>query len=173
MIGALSILCGVAYTGGPYPLGYNGLGDIFVLVFFGPVAVSGTYYVHTLEWSLVAAVVGLSPGLLSMALLAVNNLRDIDEDTSTGKRTLAVRFGRTFAKLEYSFSVVAAFCIPGIYSVISANMMGLSFFLGLGIAYPQIRDAFRLSGTALNELLARTGKLLILLFVLFLFFWGR
>jgi len=79
----------------------HGLGDIFVFIFFGPVAVAGTHYLNTLEWSMLAAVSGLGPGLISVALLTVNNLRDIDEDRVAGKMTLPARFGRRFARLEY------------------------------------------------------------------------
>ncbi len=93
-IGLLSILFGVLYTGGPYPLGYNGLGDIFVLIFFGPVAVGGTYYVMAQTITTEAILCGISPGLLSTAILVVNNIRDIKTDSVTGKKTLAVRFGR-------------------------------------------------------------------------------
>ena len=111
-IGLLGILFGILYTGGPYPLGYNGLGDVFVLLFFGPVAVAGTYYVHALYWSTEAILLGLAPGLFSMAILAVNNLRDIDEDRGSGKRTLAVRFGRTFARTEFTLCLVLGASIP-------------------------------------------------------------
>ena len=97
-IGVLSILFGILYTAGPYPLGYNGLGDIFVLIFFGVVAVGGTYYVQTLEIDYLVILAGLSPGLFSMAILTVNNLRDVKSDFKAGKLTLAVRFGENFAR---------------------------------------------------------------------------
>ena len=111
-IGILSILLGILYTGGPYPLGYNGLADIFVLIFFGPVAVGGTYYVQALEINKVVLLAGLAPGLISMAILTVNNLRDIHTDAKAGKRTLAVRFGAGFARVEYLLSIVAASLVP-------------------------------------------------------------
>ncbi|MBU1674637.1 1,4-dihydroxy-2-naphthoate polyprenyltransferase, partial [bacterium] len=97
-IGLASILCGVLYTAGPRPLGYLGLGDLFVLVFYGPVAVGGTYYVITLD--ITAAVLALSvpPGMMATAVLVVNNLRDMESDRRTGKRALAVRLGRTFTR---------------------------------------------------------------------------
>ena len=101
VVGLASIACGILYTAGPYPLGYLGLGDLLVLVFFGPVAVAGTYYVQALELSRPIVIAGFGPGLLSVAILTVNNLRDVDQDREAGKKTLPVRFGRTFAKAEY------------------------------------------------------------------------
>jgi len=171
VIGVLSILCGIAYTGGPYPLGYNGLGDIFVLIFFGPVAVAGTYYVQALTWSPTAALVGLSPGLISMALLAVNNLRDVDEDTSTGKRTLVVRFGKTFGKLEYIVCVLGGFLVPGGVLVAQGNLNGLGFGLGALLALPLCRQIVTLEASKLNRLLGKTGVMLGVLGALFLVFW--
>jgi 1,4-dihydroxy-2-naphthoate octaprenyltransferase len=112
VIGLASILFGVLYTGGPRPLGYMGLGDLLVLVFFGPVATAGTHFVQALSWSPTAIVAGLAPGLLGVALLAVNNLRDVDGDREAGKRTLAVRFGTTFAKAEFVGCVLGAAAIP-------------------------------------------------------------
>ena len=112
VIGLLSILFGVLYTGGPAPLAYTGMADVFVLVFFGPVAVAGTYYVQALSWSMPAIVAGVGPGMLAIALLTVNNLRDVDEDRTSNKRTLAVRFGRPFAKGLYCVCLLAAALTP-------------------------------------------------------------
>jgi len=111
-IGLLSILFGLLYTAGPYPLGYHGLGEVFVLVFFGPVATAGTYYVQTLDISLPALLIGLSPGLFSVAILTVNNLRDLENDRKAGKRTLAVRYGHRFAVAEYRWSIILACLLP-------------------------------------------------------------
>ena len=111
-IGLVGVLLGVLYTGGPAPLAYVGLGDIAVLVFFGPVAVAGTYYVQALRWSGASIVAGLAPGLIATALLAVNNLRDVDEDRAAHKRTLAVRFGRGFAKAQILLCLVGAAAVP-------------------------------------------------------------
>jgi 1,4-dihydroxy-2-naphthoate octaprenyltransferase len=98
--------------GRPKAFGYLGLGDIFVLIFFGPVAVGGTYFTQGFgdQWAVIVA--GLAPGFLSMAILAVNNLRDIDTDRRAGKLTLAVRFGRSFAMSEYLFCIMAATLTP-------------------------------------------------------------
>src|SRR6185295_1814240 len=90
VIGALSILCGLAYTGGPWPLGYHGLGELFVFIFFGLVAVIGSAYIQTGDVTPLAVAAALPVGLLVTAILIVNNLRDIDTDQTAGKRTLAV-----------------------------------------------------------------------------------
>ena len=103
LIGILSIVSGIFYTATRYALGYLGLGEVFVLIFFGPVAVAGTYFVQALTFSPVAVLAGLAPGLISTAILSVNNQRDMDSDKKAGKRTLAVRFGRPFAIGEYIF----------------------------------------------------------------------
>lgn len=106
LIGIASILSGLAYTAGPYALAYMGLGELFVLVFFGPVAVLGTYYIQALSFSWTAFWVGISIGLLACAILVVNNLRDIEQDRKANKKTLAVRFGRNFASYEYVFCLL-------------------------------------------------------------------
>ncbi|NOY00044.1 MAG: 1,4-dihydroxy-2-naphthoate octaprenyltransferase [Verrucomicrobia bacterium] len=107
LIGAISLLLAYGYTGGPFPLAYLGLGELFVVVFFGLIAVGGSWFVQTgVAPGPVALLAGLQIGLLSAALIAINNLRDIDEDRLSGKRTLAVRKGIAFAKME-----IALFCL--------------------------------------------------------------
>lgn len=173
VIGLLSILFGILYTAGPYPLGYNGLGEIFVLVFFGPVAVGGTYYVQalTVDWTVLVA--GLSPGLFSVAILAVNNLRDIDSDRRANKRTLAARFGRTFGRLEYLLTVVIGSLIPT--ALCLAHRASIWVLLTLVvplIAIPTFRTVYSTTdGPKLNDVLATTGKLLLLFAVLFSVGW--
>ncbi|MCA9150859.1 MAG: 1,4-dihydroxy-2-naphthoate polyprenyltransferase, partial [Planctomycetales bacterium] len=111
-LGAVSAACGIGYTASRFSLAYLGLGDLFVLIFFGPVAVAGTHYVQTLELSPAAVVAGIAPGLIAVAILVVNNLRDIQEDAAAQKRTLAVRFGPTFARCEYTAVLLAAALVP-------------------------------------------------------------
>jgi 1,4-dihydroxy-2-naphthoate octaprenyltransferase len=111
-IGLLSLLFGILYTGGPFPLGYNGLGDVFVFIFFGIVAVMTTYYVNALEWSEDTFWASLAVGALCTNILVVNNLRDVEQDKKAGKRTLGVLFGDTVLKLEYTFMLLLAFSIP-------------------------------------------------------------
>lgn len=174
VIGIVSIICGILYTGGPFPIGYVGLGDLFVLIFFGPVAVGGTYYLHTLSIDSTAIIAGLAPGLISVAILSVNNMRDIDEDRRVGKRTLAVRFGRRFARLEYLFCMlVAAFVIPlYFYATADNRLFTLVPLVIITAAVPAIKTVFvSTDGEVLNGVLAKTGKLLLLFSIVFSLGW--
>ncbi len=111
VIGIFSLFFAYAYTGGPLPLAYLGLGEIFVLLFFGVIAVAGTFYLNTLAWSAEALLAGLQIGLHSSVLLAVNNLRDIESDRAANKRTLAARFGLTFARRENAALIMTPFVL--------------------------------------------------------------
>ena len=111
-IGLASLLCAVAYTGGPYPLAYHGLGDPFVFVFFGLIAVGGTYWVQVLAFPGDVLLAGVGIGALSTAILVANNLRDLETDTSAGKRTLAVRLGRDGSRVEYAILMAVGFTVP-------------------------------------------------------------
>ena len=163
IVGLLSILSGILYTGGPYPLGYNGLGDIFVLIFFGPVAVAGTYYIQALEFNWAIAALGLAPGLIATAILAINNLRDRDEDKTTGKRTLAVRFGETAAKYEVTFcilmpTVITFYLEHWVWQWPNAWLSLLVLPAGGRLIY----RAWTEKGEALNAVLAKTGAYLVM-----------
>ena len=114
-VGAACILCGAAYTGGPWPLGYYGLGDIFVFVFFGLVAVTVTYFVQAGRISGHAALAGVPMGLLAANILLVNNYRDADTDAAANKRTLVVRFGRRFARAQHAASLCGALAVPIVF----------------------------------------------------------
>lgn len=111
-IGIVSIACAIAYTGGPFPLGYNGLGDLFVFVFFGLVAVDTTYYVQAGGLSPDATSCAAAVGLLAANILVANNYRDVETDARAGKRTLVVRFGRKFAIWQYALSHLVALLCP-------------------------------------------------------------
>ncbi|MFZ5980218.1 MAG: 1,4-dihydroxy-2-naphthoate polyprenyltransferase [Candidatus Zixiibacteriota bacterium] len=173
VIGLCSILFGVLYTGGPYPLGYNGLGEIFVLIFFGPVAVGGTYYVQALDINALVVLAGTAPGLFSVAILTVNNLRDIDGDREAGKKTLAVRFGRSFSRWEYLLSIVIASLIPATMVVISGQRYyALVAMVVIVLAIPTFKTVFtRTEGEKLNNALAATGKLLLIFSLIFSIGW--
>jgi 1,4-dihydroxy-2-naphthoate octaprenyltransferase len=161
-VGAASILAGVLYTGGPRPYGYEGLGELFVFVFFGLVAVVGSYYVQTehLRWEAFALAVPI--GLLTSALLVVNNVRDIETDRRAGKRTLAVKLGRDRARLLYAAMVTLAFAAPAATWALG----GLSAWLLLTlVAVPLVRPLIetvftRVDGASLNGALAASGRLL-------------
>ena len=169
VIGVLSIVCGLLYTAGPWALGYLGLGEIFVFIFFGPVAVAGTYYVQSFEMNAAVILAGIGPGLLSAAILAVNNLRDIATDRESGKKTLAVRFGRSFAQGEYFFCIVLAMLMPVfIFLFINDHQEILLSSATLLLAFPAIRTMFtRIDGPSLNHALALTGRLLLIYCILF------
>ncbi|UCF65906.1 MAG: 1,4-dihydroxy-2-naphthoate polyprenyltransferase [bacterium] len=173
IIGILSILFGILYTAGPYPLGYNGLGDIFVLIFFGVVAVSGTYYVQVLEINTLVILAGLSPGLFSMAILTVNNLRDVQSDLKAGKLTLAVRFGENFARWEYLLSVLIACLIPILlFFLTESHLYALAASFVFVAAIPSIKTIFEQKpGIIFNQVLATTGKLLLIYSLLFSIGW--
>ena len=171
-IGLASILFGVLYTGGPYPLGYNGLGDVFVFIFFGPVAVGGTYYVMAQTITPAAVFAGIAPGLLSTAILVVNNTRDLETDQRTGKRTLAVRFGRRFSEVQYGLLVFGAGAYPVVYfAVTHEHPYAMIASIVIIPAFLITRQLVRFSGAALNDVLANTGKLLALYALLFAIGW--
>jgi len=172
IIGLLSVLFGVLYTGGPYPLGYNGLADLFVLIFFGPVAVGGTYYVQTLDINSAVVIAGLAPGLFSVAILTVNNMRDIENDRTAGKKTLAVRFGRAFALSEYNWTMFFACTIPfALVLFFHGPMSAMLASLTVVPAIMAMRKVARVSGRDLNDCLAGTGRLLLVYSVLFSLGW--
>lgn len=163
-IGVLSIAAGILYTGGPRPLGYMGLGDALVVVFFGPVAVAGTHYVQALVWSPTALAAGLAPGLLSTALLVVNNLRDVETDRRAGKGTLAVRFGRRFAKMEFAAAVIVAAIIPLLLWLAGRTPIAtlLASAVSLSALPPLVAVTRSRPGDPLLAPLAATGRLLVL-----------
>ena len=112
VIGVVSILCGILYTAGPFPLAYVGLGDVFTFVFFGLVATSGTYFVEAREFSMTSLILGTVPGFYSVVLIALNNLRDRESDLLSNKKTLAVRFGADFARWEIALCLFAPCLVP-------------------------------------------------------------
>jgi 1,4-dihydroxy-2-naphthoate octaprenyltransferase len=174
-IGLLSILFGYLYTGGPMPLGYVGLGDVLVLIFFGPVAVGGTYYVQALEITPTVLIAGFAPGLLSVAILTVNNLRDMRGDEKAGKRTLAVRFGQTFARREYVFCMLAGIGISVVlfYVEHAEHPYVLLAVLTLPLGRTAIINVCTSNApSVLNAMLGRTAKLLLLYSVLFSIGWN-
>lgn len=113
-IGVLSLICGYCYTGGPFPLAYLGLGDLFVLLFFGFAAVGGVYYLNTHQLDLKPLIAGLQIGLLATVLIAINNLRDVEGDKLSSKKTLAVRFGKTFGRIEIALLCLMPYAV-GLY----------------------------------------------------------
>lgn len=170
VLGLLSVLSGIWYTAGPYALAYIGLGDLFVLIFFGLVATAGTYYVQAGEVTNTVLIAALAPGFLSTAILTVNNLRDRLTDAQSHKRTLAVRFGAQFARYEYLTCWLGASLVPVLLFVISDFKRPLLLLPSLVIvlAIPAIRTVWRLDADpALNPILGETSKLLMIYGFLF------
>jgi 1,4-dihydroxy-2-naphthoate octaprenyltransferase len=161
LVGAASILAGVLYTGGPRPYGYEGLGEVFVFLFFGIVAVVGSYFVQIkhLHWEAFALAVPV--GLLAAAILVVNNFRDIDTDRRAGKRTLAVRLGRDRTRVLYATIVYAAYLLAPITWLFGPLMAWVLLpWLTLPLAAPVVRIVRnRIDGPTLNQALAQTGML--------------
>ncbi len=166
-IGVASIVAGLAYTGGPWPLGYHGLGDVFVFVFFGLVAVMGSYYLQAEELRPIAALVAVPVAMTVTAILTVNNLRDIETDRRAGKRTLAVRLGDRASRWQYAFLVLGPYAVlPGVIAIGPSAWAALAF-LSLPVAIALCRTVLAgSSGRALNQVLKRTAQLHLLFGVL-------
>lgn len=163
VLGVASIVCGFAYTGGPFPLGYHGLGDVFVFIFFGLVAVGATYFVQAGQVSLDVWLAAVPIGLLAANILVVNNFRDADTDAAAGKRTLVVRFGRNAARTQFVVSLAAAFLIPFVYLGRGHGPWCLLPLLLTPIAWNHMgRMQEKKSPSELIALLGDTGKLLAL-----------
>jgi 1,4-dihydroxy-2-naphthoate polyprenyltransferase len=162
VVGAASILAGVLYTGGPRPYGYAGLGELFVFLFFGMVAVNGSYYVQLEELDWLPFGLSVAIGCLATAILVVNNIRDMDTDRRAGKRTLAVRLGREATRRFYRALIVVAYLALPI-TLLATDGPGWAALgaLSAPLAIPAARPVLtRTDGPSLNEALAKTGALL-------------
>ncbi len=169
VIGLAAIFSAIAYTGGPLPLGYYGLGDLFVFLFFGLACVAGTYFVQAGKVSPAAWWMSLPVGLIVVGILVVNNLRDLETDRQAGKHTLAVLLGGRFAKGEYLFCLLVAFlCMPVLSAVGVLPWVSLVAWAALPLAWKVTRVVFTQTGRALNAALAGTGQLALAFSVLFL-----
>jgi 1,4-dihydroxy-2-naphthoate polyprenyltransferase len=162
IVGAASILAGVLYTGGPRPYGYAGLGELFVFLFFGLVAVNGSYYVQLEHLDWLPFGLSLAVGFLATAILVVNNVRDVDTDRRAGKMTLAVRLGRQRTRSLYASLVAAAFvAVPITLLVAEGPAWGLLMLLATPLVNrPLTAVMTRTDGPSLNGALAGTGALL-------------
>lgn len=159
-IGVLSIVAALAYTGGPYPLGYHGLGDVFVFLFFGMVAVPGSAFVHARTVPELSIWAAIPIGALSTAILVVNNLRDRETDARAGKRTLAVRFGRSGSVREYCGLVGVAYLVPVLLFALEKSSAGVLVpLLTSPIALRLCRAIRDEDGAVLNRRLEQTARL--------------
>ena len=161
IIGIISLLLAYAYTGGPFPIAYLGISEIFVFVFFGLVSVCGTYYLHTQDINIYVFIASIGPGLISTNILGVNNIRDIETDKLVGKNTLAVKIGNIKAKYFYVINNVLAFIVPVILFLISKNVYVLITLIALPLSISLNKQIFDKSGKELNSVLSSTGLLLV------------
>ena len=179
VLGLASIASGVAYTAGRWALAYTGLADLFVLVFFGPVAVAGTYYVQALDLPGWVPVAGLGPGFLATAILIANNVRDVDEDRAANKKTLVVRFGRAFGVRLYGICVSGAVVVPASLALVAhqggdghVGVLAASALAAL-VGRPLARTLATTTDPAvLNPLLGKTAGLLFLYSAAFALGWA-
>ena len=160
-LGLVAMAAAVAYTGGPFPLGYHGLGDVLVMAFFGFAAVCGTAYVQLGDVPPLAAWAALPVGALATAILVVNNLRDREGDAIAGKRTLAVRLGARGARLEYAVLAAVAAAVPATAALRAGSPLLLLPLLTAPIGVALVRRVWRTDGAALNPCLPGTAKLLL------------
>jgi 1,4-dihydroxy-2-naphthoate octaprenyltransferase len=172
IIGVLSILFGVLYTASRFSLSSLGIADLFVFVFFGPVAVGGTYYVQSLSITPAVLLAGVAPGLLSVAILLVNNIRDVDDDRESGKNTLVVRIGRGRGVVLYLLCIAMAAAVPVVLTLgrptkawVLISLLALPLLLA---AWWRLRSQ---EGRRLNPVLARTAQALMLYSILFSIGW--
>lgn len=168
LIGVLSIAAGVAYTAGPFPLGYHGLGEVFTFIFFGLVAVIGSDYLFSGSWRLVAFWAALPVALLVTAIIVVNNLRDEPTDRKAGKRTTAVRYGRVFARSEFSLLVILAFLTAPIAWLWAGEApYSMAAWLTMPLALNLIERVGKDNGRMLNRSLVGSGRLQLIFGTLF------
>jgi 1,4-dihydroxy-2-naphthoate octaprenyltransferase len=169
LVGIAALVSAVAYTGGPFPIGYHGLGDLFVFLFFGLAAVCGTYYVQALGITPTVVLAAVPVGALTTAIIVVNNLRDIDTDQKTGKRTLAVLIGPEATRIEYCVLVIAAYVVPLLMLASgTASAWVLLPLLSIPLSVRLVHTIYRtIEGAPLNRALAGTASLDLLFSVLF------
>jgi 1,4-dihydroxy-2-naphthoate octaprenyltransferase len=159
-LGLLSLLCGYGYTGGPYPLAYHGLGELFVLAFFGLGAVGGTYYLQAGALAPAVLLAGAQVGLLACALLTINNLRDVAEDARSGKRTLVARLGVRFGRAEIAACAFGPLVLNLLWLRTGDRLAAGLPLLALPLALSAVRVVWRNApGPAYNAALARAAGL--------------
>ena len=159
LLGVAALVCAVAYTGGPFPLAYLGLGEVFVFLFFGPIAVTGTAYLQTLDLTGLALAAAIPSGAMAIAILVVNNLRDLEQDRRAGKHTVAVRIGRENTVREYVLMLQLTLAMPFLFwSVGWLNAWALLTVLAWPLFWELWRQIGTRTGPALNAVLGATGR---------------
>lgn len=168
VVGIISILSGFIYTAGPFPLAYNGLGDIFVFIFFGLVATAGTYFVQALDLTTLSLLISIPCGALITNILVVNNYRDIETDRLSNKKTLAVIFGKSFTRIQYVLFILISYFIPFLLFV--KFDFSLTIFLPFAtfpLAIKLVKMIYFLDGPALNKTLELSAKFSLIFSILF------
>ncbi len=173
LVALCSVAAAIFYTAGKKPLGYIGLGDLLVFIFFGPVAVAGTYFVQTHEMNLAVVLAGIAPGLLAVGVLTINNIRDHARDQSVNKKTLVVRLGKDFGRREYVFSVFIACIMPFIIFILTRQHLGTVLASGAYfLAFPAISIVLRDSETQImNQAIGITVQVCLIYSVIFSAGW--
>ena len=167
VIGTLSLLFAWAYTGGPFPIAYSGLGELFVFVFFGLVAVGGSYYLQAHNFAMPVLLAAIAPGCFSVNILLVNNIRDVATDRKVGKMTLPARIGGERARDLYTALTAIAFVTPCLVWLTGHSPWCMLSLLSLPLAYLTIRRLYLGEGRELNQVLADTGRLMTIHGILF------
>ena len=166
-IGVAAVICGYAYTAGPFPLAYRGLGDFFVILFFGVIATSGLFYLHTHQWRIEALVLGLQVGFHCTVLIAVNNLRDVEGDRLVNKKTLPVRFGKQFARNEIAILSFVPFLLLIYWVQVGFGWSLLLALLPVPLAFKLVKKVFSTEPSPIyNSFLAQAAGLHVLFGVL-------
>jgi 1,4-dihydroxy-2-naphthoate octaprenyltransferase len=159
LLGILALICAVAYTGGPWPLAYLGLGEVFVFIFFGPIAVTGTAYLQTLEVTALSLAASIPTGLMAVCILIVNNVRDLEQDRLVGKRTIAVRIGDRLSRREYVLIQLCTLALPFLFWTQGwMNAWALLTILTWPLFWQLWRQVGTLGGAQLNATLGATGR---------------
>ena len=167
LIGLFAIVSALAYTAGPFPLAYNGLGDVFAFLFFGIIAINGTYYLQAGHFGALGLMASVPTALLVMNIITVNNLRDIDTDRAAGKHTLAVRIGDPATRREYTVSTIIAYFVPVGLAVVYGEAWWVLPLLSIPVAWRLVKDLWVTPRSqALNPILGRTAQFNLLFAIL-------
>jgi 1,4-dihydroxy-2-naphthoate octaprenyltransferase len=168
LLGLAAVICAVAYTGGPFPISYLGLGEIFVFLFFGLIAVTGTAYLQTGELTALALAASIPSGAMNVGILIVNNYRDLAQDRIANKRTIAVRIGPEKTRIEYAIMLIATMATPFVFWAIGwLNAWALLTVLSWPLFWQLWQQISTLQGPALNRTLGMTGRTSLVFSVLF------
>jgi 1,4-dihydroxy-2-naphthoate octaprenyltransferase len=168
LLGLAAVICAVAYTGGPFPISYLGLGEVFVFIFFGLIAVTGTAYLQTGNFTALALAASIPSGAMNVGILIVNNYRDLGGDRIANKRTVAVRIGPEKTRIEYQVMLLATMAVPFLFWAVGwLDVWALLTALAWPLFWQLRQQIHTLRGPALNRTLGMTGRTSLIFSVLF------